>query len=112
MADVLYNLGKKEGANGILAETNNIRLVDSSDNVLSTVGSLTAADFTVATDGTVTNDNDLDFTIGSEDVTETADAVMFASGEFALNRVDLDTSTLLSTEGTATISAGDLSWRL
>jgi hypothetical protein len=114
MADTLQNEGRYYGMLGIRNETASLQLLASDTTVIDTVTiSTPSTEFSVSTStGTLSNDNAITFTIAAGDVGKTATQVAFVGGSAELMRVDLDSSVSLTTQGDATIAAGDLTARL
>ena len=110
MADVLQTDGKYYGMLGIRNEITTLRLMTAAAASISTVTVTGSTAFSVnVTTGVMTNDNAIEFTIGAEDVGNTAAIVAFETATNELMRIDLDSTVSLTSAGTATIAAGDLS---
>lgn len=106
MADIFYDEGKILALNGIKAQVDSIKLLTSAGTIISSTSVTGSTLFSVsATTAVMTNDSAISFTIEAGDVGDTAAAISLVDGSDTLIRVDLDSSVLLTTAGTATIAA-------
>ena len=110
MADSLELKGKIAAMGGIEAVIYQTTLYNSSDVAIAThVGDSSDTYNVNATTGQLHNFAALNFTIEAGDIGETASYVLIQnSATDTLLRIDLETSVLLTTAGTATIAIGDL----
>ena len=109
MADSLELAGKLDAMEAIKATTVYIDLYSTTDTVLSTFTGSSATFNVNQTTGQLHSIEAIEFTIGAEDVSKTASYVTINNvADQVLIRVDLELAVLLTTEGTATISIGDL----
>lgn len=110
MADSLGIQGKIQGMEGIRSQIISASLSGSGGGVATTT--VAPSDFAVSTstgtEGQISNTSAISFTIGSEDVGNTATQVTLNATGGAMIFIDLDVTVELTTEGTATIAIGDL----
>lgn len=109
MADSLELSGKTQAMVGIKAAIVSVVLATSTNGVLSTA-SVTGAAFSVSgTTGQLANtEAAIEFTIGAEDVGETASKAIIKSSAGNMIIIDLETPVTLTTAGTATMAIGAL----
>ena len=110
MADTLALKGKIAAMAGIGDEIYQTALYSTSDTLIdTTAGDITDTYTADGTTGQLRNFAAIDFTIAAGDVGQTASYVLIqnVSGDTLL-RIDLETTVLLTTAGTATIAINDL----
>lgn len=109
MAATLKTQGKVEGMVGIKDAITSIDLTTQNEVTLIATTSITGSSFNVdGVTGQLTNTSPITFTIGSEDLTETAYAVVLKSFNGDMIYADVNTPISLDVEGEATIATGAL----
>lgn len=110
MADTLNVEGKIVAMTGIEGAIQGLLLCNAAGTTL-TSASVTGTSFTVNGLGTLVNTSAVSMTITAGIVGETGTFVKYVDGSATpktLMEVDLEVSVVLTTEGTATFAAGDL----